>query len=120
MLHHSHALRLCVVALIGLTLARYTDVDDEDIQSNVELMQLGVNVQRGRRSNVSDIAFSSVDCVRVITLEGSDQLARMEEELDRVGLRSRATIQTESPDPEGGMAGCFRAHVKAWNAALEA
>jgi len=56
--------------------------------------------------------WSAVDCVRVITLEGSDQFPLFLAEAERVGLTNYA-IQVEKRDPDGGDAGCFRAHVRA-------
>lgn len=101
------------------------DVDDDpaSISVDVGLMQLDINMQRARRNNTfsnASAVLPSVDCVRVISLEGSEQLPLLEAELDRLGLRDRAVFQTETPDPEGGQAGCFRAHVRAWNAGREA
>jgi len=55
-----------------------------------------------------------VDCIRVITLEDSDQYPLFVDEMNRVGIWDRVTVQTETRDPEGTAAGCSRAHMRAW------
>jgi len=49
-------------------------------------------------------------------MQGSDTLSWLEAQLRQLGLWSRTLVQVEEPDPEGGMAGCFHAHVRAWQA----
>ena len=55
----------------------------------------------------------SVDCVRVIGLEGSSMRQPMESQLREFGLWNRTFWQTEKQDLGGSKAGCWRAHVKA-------
>jgi GR25 family glycosyltransferase involved in LPS biosynthesis len=77
------------------------------------LLQQQVDFQQGDNVDANAI-LPSVECVRVISLNGSKTLSLLTGELKRLGLWSRTTVQIEQPDPEGGMAGCFRAHVRAW------
>ena len=62
--------------------------------------------------------FASVPCARVITLEGSSALRSFTRRLRSraLSLSPTLTVQTERRDPEGGLAGVWRAHVRAWNA----
>jgi hypothetical protein len=60
----------------------------------------------------------SIDCVRVITMEGSTVFSNLQYELQSLGLWNRTVVQIEQEDPDGGAAGCFRAHVRAWNSGL--
>jgi hypothetical protein len=60
----------------------------------------------------------SIDCVRMITLNDSERPALLMDELKVRGLWNRTTVQIEQLDPEGGTAGCFRSHVRAWNFGL--
>jgi len=62
---------------------------------------------------------SKVQCIRYLTLNGSDQTALFEAQTKKMGLWDRVTVQTDERDPEGKAAGCLRAHVKAWNLALD-
>ena len=58
-------------------------------------------------------------CLRVLTLEGSDTLP-LRQELESLGLWQRAVMQVSKRDAEGGLAGCWRAHVAAWRASIAA
>ena len=62
----------------------------------------------------------SVDCIRVLTVGDADDVTfrRFVKKTRRVGLWGRTTVQREAPDPEGGRVGCFRAHVRAWQAGV--
>ena len=64
--------------------------------------------------------FPSVPCARVITLAGSPSLQtfmhRLEARLQGRELGPSLTVQTEQRDAEGGLAGVWRAHTRAWNA----
>eukprot|EP00441_Pelagodinium_beii_P046199 CAMPEP_0197625432 /NCGR_PEP_ID=MMETSP1338-20131121/4803_1 /TAXON_ID=43686 ORGANISM="Pelagodinium beii, Strain RCC1491" /NCGR_SAMPLE_ID=MMETSP1338 /ASSEMBLY_ACC=CAM_ASM_000754 /LENGTH=225 /DNA_ID=CAMNT_0043195847 /DNA_START=313 /DNA_END=990 /DNA_ORIENTATION=+ len=56
-------------------------------------------------------------------MDGSDaqreMLPLLEQDLRSFGLWKRTTVQTEIADPDGATAGCFRAHVKAWQASQD-
>eukprot|EP00930_Biecheleria_cincta_P046889 TRINITY_DN32417_c0_g1_i1.p1 TRINITY_DN32417_c0_g1~~TRINITY_DN32417_c0_g1_i1.p1 ORF type:complete len:318 (-),score=31.78 TRINITY_DN32417_c0_g1_i1:144-959(-) len=70
----------------------------------------------GREPDLEATFLPSVDCVRVIALEGSSMRHPMEDQLKEFGLWNRTFWQTEKQDPDGSVAGCWRAHVKAWAA----
>lgn len=75
-------------------------------------------VGRAQQSTPWSEWWGSFDCVRVITMEGSDQYPLFQAEASRVGL-TKYTTQVETRDPDGGDAGCFRAHVRASRWGLE-
>ena len=54
-------------------------------------------------------------CIRVLTMPGSSQLPTVLQHLKEFGFYSRTIVQMEEKrDPDGGQAGNFRAHLKAW------
>ena len=54
-------------------------------------------------------------CIRVLTMPGSSQLPTVMQHLRELGFYSRTIVQMEeSRDPDGGQAGNFRAHLRAW------
>lgn len=66
--------------------------------------------------------FKQVDCIRVIAMARTDasrmlELLRAEITTFDDGMPNRTVVQLEERDPDGGAAGCFRAHVRAWRAA---
>eukprot|EP00928_Gymnodinium_smaydae_P090801 TRINITY_DN7452_c0_g2_i1.p1 TRINITY_DN7452_c0_g2~~TRINITY_DN7452_c0_g2_i1.p1 ORF type:complete len:304 (-),score=39.71 TRINITY_DN7452_c0_g2_i1:103-1014(-) len=61
---------------------------------------------------------SSADCVRVLAMHDSD-VSSLKEELRAYGLLERTDIRRAQPDPDGAEAGCFRAHVNAWQEGYE-
>jgi len=62
--------------------------------------------------------FSSVDCIRYITINGSDAIRGFEAQMRSLGLWPRITTQLETPDPAGKTAGAFLSHQRAWAAGL--
>ena len=61
-----------------------------------------------------------VDCITVINLKSEPRRAEtFMREARRVGIPDRIHEQWEDLDPEGGTAGCFRAHIRAVNWAYE-
>ena len=62
-----------------------------------------------------------VDCVRIISLEGKTQMINMfKVDATLMGFINRTIVQFEKRDPEGGKAGCWRAHKRANRLALAA
>jgi len=61
-----------------------------------------------------------VDCITVINLKNEPKRAeKFALEARRVGMPDRIHEQWEDLDPDGGTAGCFRAHIRAVNWAYE-
>jgi hypothetical protein len=102
------------------------DGEHETKEVAMELLQYDILVDQktlfaeNARYSASDALtiLPSIDCVRMITLNGSEMSDLLRNELKVRGLWNRTTVQTEQLDPEGGRAGCFRAHVRAWNLGL--
>lgn len=96
-------IKLAVILVLGkLVLLLYTrnfSRVDNSIQSNV---------------------WDEIDCVRCIAMASAvERRMLFQAEAERVGLGgTRVTYQLEEPDPDGGTAGCFRAHVRAAQAAV--
>ena len=64
---------------------------------------------------------SEVDCVRIISLEGKTEMINMfKVDAALMGFLNRTVVQFEKRDPEGGKAGCWRAHARASRLALAA
>eukprot|EP00928_Gymnodinium_smaydae_P090799 TRINITY_DN7452_c0_g1_i1.p1 TRINITY_DN7452_c0_g1~~TRINITY_DN7452_c0_g1_i1.p1 ORF type:complete len:324 (-),score=45.39 TRINITY_DN7452_c0_g1_i1:173-1090(-) len=80
--------------------------------STVTLLQLNTGLQPSR-------ILSAVDCVRVLAMHDSN-VSGLEGELRRYGLWDRTEILRAQPDPDGSEAGCFRAHVHAWEDGYDA
>ena len=59
-----------------------------------------------------------VRCIEYMTLVNSESAPLFQAQMEALGLWDRVTVHVAPPDPDGKAAGCFRAHVKAWNAAL--
>lgn len=98
----------------------YSDVSFSLLQHDIQHDDLTTTSDDGAYSSpsarIEELAIlPSVDCVRVISLNGSKALAPLTDELKRLGLWDRTIVQTEQLDPDGGRAGCFRAHVRAWS-----
>jgi GR25 family glycosyltransferase involved in LPS biosynthesis len=113
-----------VLSLLGGGLAReddcneYSDVSisllqHDIIQHDLTTSDDGASSPSARFEELAILP--SVECVRVISLNGSKALAPLTDELKRLGLWDRTIVQTEQLDPDGGKAGCFRAHVRAWS-----
>ena len=60
----------------------------------------------------------SVQCLEYMALKNSSQLPLFKAQMQALGMWDRVTVHIAAPDPEGKPAGCFRAHVAAWNHAL--
>jgi GR25 family glycosyltransferase involved in LPS biosynthesis len=61
-----------------------------------------------------------VDAVYCITLDtATHRHARVQTELERVGLWAKTTMLVNKRDPRGGVRGCYDSHQRAWNAAKE-
>ena len=60
------------------------------------------------------VHLSSVDCIRVLTLEGSSQLQRFRDGMEPYGLWERTTVQVEDRDTNNSHRGVWNAHQRAW------
>jgi len=59
-----------------------------------------------------------VKCIEYMTLAHSQSAPLFQAQMEALGLWGRVTVHVAPPDPDGKAAGCFRAHINAWNAAL--
>ena len=56
----------------------------------------------------------SVRCIEYLVLKGSTTMPLFQAQMQALGLWSRVTVHEAVADPEGKVAGVFRAHVSAW------
>ena len=78
----------------------------------------------GAQDNNGNLTFApgkllpAVKCIEYMAVIGSKEVPIFTAQMQALGLWDRVTVHLAQPDPDGKEAGCFRAHVNAWNSAL--
>lgn len=87
--------------------------------TEAQALKAGAADNNGNISFPEGTLLPSVQCIEYMVLEHSTSLPLFKAQMQMLGMWDRVTVHIATPDPDGKAAGCFRAHVKAWNAALE-